>query len=150
MASKKRGKPRVEYETSVFEIKEWEPSYTLSVTARKEDPESYSEYIELHLETSCIEPKKFAGRVAGMILSSRRGFHTLKRDFDAGSQLDSIGFLTLRPAGGSFYAGIPQETMEFLAHALAVGKLRYVMLTGSTFVRSESKITSLHMMRTLD
>jgi hypothetical protein len=58
--------------------------------------------------------------------------------------------LTLRPASGSFYAGIPQETIEFLAHALTIGKLRHVMLTGSAFVRSESKITSLHMMRTLD
>ncbi len=140
----------MEYESSVFEITEWEPSYTLSINGSKEDPETYSEYAELHLETSCIEPKKFAGRVAGMILSSRRGFHTLKRAFDAGSQPDSIGLLSLRPAGGSFYAGIPQETIEFLAHALAIGKLRYVMLTGSTFVRSESKITSLHMMRTLD
>ena len=152
MARKKPQRQRTQtYESYTFEVLEWEPTYSLSVNRDLRQDEVYSEYAELHIQTVCAEPEPFKGRATNMILSSRRNFHKIDRTLrEPDWRPNCIGLLSLRADRGSFYAGVPQETINFLAGGLAHGKFRYVMLSGPSLYRRESMINSIHLMRTLE
>src|ERR1051325_10901347 len=94
-----------ERESFLFEVLDWEPSYSFSTNRSGETDDQYSEYAELHFETVCTEPKSVAGRPASMILSSRRNF--LARRAREQERPTNIGFLHLRKPSGGFYAGVP-------------------------------------------
>src|SRR5689334_4849950 len=103
--AKAKGKIRKkEYEHFVFTIKTWEPDYSFSINQSSDSPDNYSEYIEIELETICIEPKKCAGAATHFILSSRR--HCFPNDVKLPAQEKRkrwIGELRLSPKEGSYY-----------------------------------------------
>jgi hypothetical protein len=49
--TKRTRKPWQQHDPLIFEIKAWEPSYSLSVNAKAQAETDYSEYAELHLDT---------------------------------------------------------------------------------------------------
>ena len=152
MPRKKARKSRAaDHQLLVFEIKEWEPSYSFSLN-RSEDAESdYSEYAELHLNTACIYPDAFAGRTASMIFSSRRGlFEKPDPRRDDRDKPADVGLLNLPPSGGSFYAGVPHDTVPYLMSAIALERFRYVMIAGPSLKRSHSLATEIYFSRTAD
>ena len=140
-----------DHQLLVFKIKAWEPSYSFSVNRSGDGESDYSEYAELHLDTVCVYPDAFAGRRARLLASSRRGlFDPPKSRRDPGEKPNSIGLLNLPPSGGSFYAGIPHDSVPFLMAALAGQQFRYVMLSGPSLKQSHSLSTEIHFARTDD
>ena len=140
-----------EYRLLMFEIKEWEPSYSFSTNRQKYAETDYSEHAELHFKTVCIYPEKFAGRSASMIVSSRRDLLVPPDPRrDPRDKPTNIGLLELPPSGGSFYGGVPHETMSFLLSGLVADRFRYVTLSGNSLPRGAFFITDLGFQYTSD
>ncbi len=53
-----------EHRLFMFEIKEWEPSYSFLLNRQKYADTDYSEYAEFIFKRVCIYPDDFAGRSA--------------------------------------------------------------------------------------
>jgi hypothetical protein len=135
----------------MFEIKVWEPSYSFSLNRQKNAETDYSEYAELHFQTICIYPEKYSGRTASMIMSGRRGLFVPQNP--RREQCDrptNIGLLELPPSGGSFYGGVPHDTMAYLLSALIDEKFQFIMLSGFALKRSAFFCTELNFARTSD
>jgi|SRR6185312_7725949 hypothetical protein len=145
--AKSKGKSRnQEYEHFVFKIQRWEPDYSFSVNQRPEGPENYSEYIELKLEALCVEPKKCAGAVTHFILSSRRHY------FSKGGKLlplnereKWLGELRLNSKEGSYYGGIPHESMAAIISTLISQRLGCIVLRGAPLSRGSSWCQSIEL-----
>jgi hypothetical protein len=152
MPRRKKSKDRQgEYRLLMFEIKEWEPSYSFSLNREKYADTDYSEYAELHFQTLCIYPDSFAGRSASMILSSRKDLLVPpdpRRDLR--DKPTEIGLLKIPPSGGNFYGGVPHETMSFLLSGLVAQRFRYMTLSGNTLQRSAFICTELGFQLTSD
>ena len=99
MSRKKTRKPRVMSEAYIFEIKEWQPNYILSVDRNKDRLGPYREHLSVELETECIYPQKLVGRSALFNLAGDRDFMmppTYRRDPDWVP--NCVGFLELPPS----------------------------------------------------
>jgi len=148
---KQRKGQQGEHRLLMFEIKEWEPSYSFSLNRQKYAETDYSEYAELHLKTVCVYPDKFAGRSASMDISSRRGLlNPFDPRRDPRDKPTEIGLLELPPSGGRFYGGVPHETMSFLLSGLVAERFRYVTLSGNSLPRSAFFCTEFGFQRTSD
>jgi hypothetical protein len=148
---KARRKRTPDHQLLVFEIKAWEPSYSFSINRKDDDGGDYSEYAELHLDTVCVYPEAFAGRTAKMIASSRRGlFDPPNPRRDPSEKPSDVGLLDLPPSGGSFYAGVPHDSIPLLMAGLAGKHFQYVMLAGPPLARSHSLSTELYFTHTAD
>lgn len=145
--TKARSKRRKEeYEHFVFEIKEWEPDYTLSVNLRPDEPGYYSEYIEIKLEAICIEPTKCAGAASHFILSSRRHcFPSEARLLPLDKREKWLGELSLSPKEGSYYGVIPHESMGAIISALSSKRLACIVLRGAPLRRGSSWCQSIDL-----
>jgi len=62
------------FENYIFEIKKWEPTYSFSINGTDYRDEPYSEFVEIHLDTTCVFPNKLASIETGVILSNRREY----------------------------------------------------------------------------
>ena len=148
---KPRKKRTPDHQFLIFEIKAWEPSYSFSVNRSGDDESDFSEYAELHLDTVCVYPDPFVGRTAKMIASSRRGlFNPPNPRRDPNEKPNNVGLLDLPPSGGSFYTGVPNDSLPFIMAAIAGGHFRYLMLSGPSLKRSHSLPTQIHFARTDD
>ena len=148
---KARKSKAADHQLIIFEIENWEPSYSFSLNGKGDDGRDYSEYAELHLDTVCVYPDEFIGRKAKVIASSRRElFASPNPPREPGEKPSYIGLLELRPSGGSFYAGVPHDSMTFLMSAIASQHFRYVMLSGPSLKRGHSLSTQIHFARTAD
>lgn len=141
-----KAKSKKEYEHFVFEIKTWEPEYSFSVNQRPDGPENYSEYIEIKLEALCIEPTKCTGAVTRFLLSSRRHY------FSRGAKLlpvkekeNWLGELRLSSKEGSYYGGIPHESMAAIIAALSSQRLDRIVLIGAPLFRGSSWCRSIEL-----
>ncbi len=152
MSRKKSRKSRpADHQLLIFEIKQWEPSYTFAVNRMPDREGEYSEHAELRLDTVCVYPDQFAGRTATITASSRRELFDRRTKFLRKEERpDSLGLLELKPSGGSFYAGVPHDSLPFIVSALVAGQFRYVMLAGPSLKRSHSLSTELYFTRTAD
>jgi hypothetical protein len=91
----------------IFEIKEWEPGYILSVNHDKYRDTVYSEHTDLELKTECIFPSKLAGRSALFVIMSGRDClvpEIFRRDPEWRPRC--VGLLELHPSGGRFYMSV--------------------------------------------
>lgn len=152
MPRKKTRKSRaVDHQLLIFEIKAWEPSYSFSVNRNFDREGDYSEYAELHLDTVCVYPEQYAGRPANITASSRRElFDRRNRMLKPEDRPTDLGLLELRPSGGSFYGGIPHDSLSFIVSALMAGQFRYVMLSGPSLKHGHSLPTELNFARTAE
>ncbi len=148
---KAHGRRSPDHQMLIFEIREWEPNYSFSLKRGGDWEGDYSEYAELHLDTVCVYPELYSGRTATMIFSSRRGlFNPPNPRRDPGERPNNVGLLNLPPSGGSFYGGVPHESVPYLMSGLATEKFRYVMISGPSLKRGDDLSTEIHFARTSD
>jgi hypothetical protein len=146
---KTRARRTPDHQMLIFEIREWEPNYSFSLKRSGDSEEDYSEYAELHLDTVCVYPEPLSRRTATMIFSSRRSLfdhHNPHRD--PSEKPDNVGLLNLPPSGGSFYGGLPHDSVPYLMSGLATERFRYVMISGPALKRGHSLSTAVHFART--
>jgi hypothetical protein len=146
--TKAKGKSRKkEYEHFVFAIKTWEPDYSFSINQGSDRPDNYSEYVEIKLETVCIEPERCAGAATHFILSSRRRCFPNDAKLAPQEKREScFGELRLNPKVGSYYGGIPHESMAAIISALSSQRLGCVVLIGAPLSRGSSWCQSIQLL----
>ena len=142
---KARTKRAPDHQLLIFEISAWEPSYAFSLNRSGQDESDYSEFAELHLDTACVYPEPLAGRKASMIFSGRRGlFDKPDPRRDPRDKPYDVGLLQLSPSRGSFYAGVPHDTIPFLMSGIAVKQFRFVMVAGPPLKKGHMLATELY------
>ncbi len=151
-SAKKRRKPRYEpVESYVFEIVRWEPSYGFSVDQNRDREGPYREHTILEIQTSCIYPKKLAGRATHFSLSGRRGClvpPVYRHDPEWVPRC--VGMLELPPSGGRFYTSVPHDSLPALITPLVHRLYRYILLFGPPLSRGKSLCFSMQLERTVD
>ena len=152
MPRKKSRKNRVpDHELLIFEIKAWEPSYVFAISGDHDRPEEYSEFAELRLDGACVYPDPYVGRTLKITASSRRELSERPKRWPRPEErADNIGLLELWPSRGSFYVGIPHDSLPFILTGLAAGQFRYVMLAGPSLKRGHSLTREMYFTRTPD
>ncbi len=146
MTKAKTKRPKKEYEHFVFEIKTWEPNYNFSANRISDRPGHYSEYIEITLQTTCIEPTECAGSATRFILSSRRHcFSNEAKPLPLDKREKWVGELCLSKKEGSYYGGIPHESMAAITSALSSQKFGCVVLIGPPLFRGSSWCHSIEL-----
>lgn len=152
MPPRKTRKSRVpDHQLLIFEIKAWEPSYSFAISGNMDEPDLYSEFAELHLDGACIYPDEYAGRMLKIVASSRREMSERPKRWPRDEERPKeIGLLELWPSRGSFYAGIPHDSLPFILAGLAAGQFRYVMLAGPSLKRGHSLTREMYFTRTAD
>jgi hypothetical protein len=138
-------------EAFVFEIKGWEPSYSLSINRMKDRPGPYSEFLNAEIATQCISPKHLVGRAATFSLFGERDMLDLETyKSDPNWKPRCIGMLELKPSYGRFYATVPHESLASIIPALIKGMYRFIMVSGPPLKRSCSFCDSFHLMTKVD
>jgi hypothetical protein len=146
MTKAKSKSHKKECEHFIFEIKEWEPDYTFSVNLRGDKPGNYSEYVQIKLEATCIEPKKCAGAACHFTLSSRRHYFPAEAKILTLNEREKwLGELRLSPKGGSYYGPIPHESTAAIVSALSSKRLACVVLRGAPLYRGSSWCQSIDL-----
>jgi len=149
---KKPGRPRQPEPSSfLFEIKDWEPSYILSINHDRFFGGPYREYMHIDFDALCLRPVKYQGQIIRFTFAGERDRLELeisKRNSDW--RPICIGSLELQKEGGAFYASVPHDSMGFLMDAIARGMLRFVHLWGGQLKRGKCLNTSLTMMKSVN
>jgi len=136
------------HETFFFEIEGWQPNYTFSANLDRDRDTEFREYAEIHLDAVCLEPVRVAGAKVGFILSGRRSY--LDQPARGEEQLNpAVGLLELSPTRGSFYAGVPHESLAFLSIHLRE-RFRYILLSGPALFRGKSFIAHFHFTHSME
>jgi hypothetical protein len=151
MARKTRKIPPAMYESYIFEITRFEPTYSLSVEHRKHHDGPYWEHADIAFDASCLFPAKVAGRTANFTLVAERDFWTpyqWQQDHDWRPL--GVGMLELSPSHGRFYSHIPFDSMPGFVTAMAHGLYRYALLSGPPLKRGKSLCRSIHFSRMID
>lgn len=152
LAGKKRGRPRkLEMLTYIFEFRDVEPSYLLSINHEKYADAPYSEYASINVKASCIHPDNLAGRQLGLDITGRRDFlspEVFKRE--PCWRPRCVGALRLPPSGGEFYLPLPQDSLPFIQAAILHKEFRFLSLWGPPLRWGKSLCTSARLLRSVD
>ena len=135
----------------IFEIKEWEPTYSLSVNYDKFRDTAYREHVGLDIDAVCVFPPPLAGRETRFNLAAERNCLTpeiFKQDSDWKPRC--VGLLDLPPANGRFYLSVPHESISVVITALAHGLFRYVETYGPPLKRSKSLCSEFRFVQSVD
>lgn len=142
--SRRRKSAAPEFQTYLFEVKEWEPTYSLSVNHDRREDKPYSEHVTIHFVAPCIFPLPLAGRLIDFhFFGERDHMRPLIFQRDPDWRPLCVGSLEFRPEQGNFYSSVPLENLPFILTAFAHGKFRFVSLWGPTLKRNKSLCTSM-------
>jgi hypothetical protein len=151
MAPRSRKAPPPAFESYIFEITSFAPSYGLSVEHRKYADGPWWEHAEIEIDATCLFPASLAERTATFTLVADREFWTpYDWQKDHAWRPNGVGLLEVSPTQGRFYAPIAFESMPGLLTAMAHGLYRYILLYGPPLKRRKSLCTSIRFSRTID
>ena len=144
-------KPKPTYEMYIFEIRDFEPSYRLSVNHTKLDHAPYHEHVSVTFQAVCIHPPKVAGRTARFdLVAERNVFEPWAWKEDNDWRPRCVGLLELPPSGGRFYVAMPNDSLSWVLAALGQGAFHYVSLWGPALSRGKSLCQSVEFHQTID
>jgi hypothetical protein len=144
MARKRRKAPQDSFEAYIFEIKDWQPAYSLSVNASLMTDGPYLEHTSAEIAAVCVFPKRLSGIISKMsIVGDRRLLTPEILEFDKRWKPKGIGVLTLAATGLDFYGTVPHDALLGVFTALAAERWRYVLLYGAALRRKKSICRSI-------
>jgi len=139
------------YQSYVFEINDWEPTYSFGLDRAYHRKGPYIEYLELSLSSTLIAPTKLKGRGATiLLLASRRDVQRLERPDSDNQEPIGVGELTIRGDRMEYLGGLPYDAVWGMAAALAAGRIQMCVLRGIALKRGKAKIESAHFEREVD
>jgi hypothetical protein len=151
MPRKSHKRPALTYEHFIFELGEWEPSYSVGVNHSKLNDDPYSEHVSIELRASCIFPAKLVGRAVVVRLWGDRQFLAPKiREYDKGWMPRCIGVLDMRPQRSEFNTSLPHDALWGLIATLPSGRLRYLLLYGYSLKRGQSLCQSIDFQQSVN
>ena len=152
MARMSRKKIPVEtYQTYIFEIVDWEPSYLLSLNSGKHDDRLYWESLGVRISAKCVFPTKYAGLPSEIHLFGDRNMlnpEILK--YDKEWKPRCVGSLRVEAAEMHYDAALPHDLMPSLLAMLRAERSRYVLLHGETVRRGKSLCRSFEIQRAVN
>lgn len=154
MARTKKAKGRrapVQYQTYVFQIDGWTPSYSFAVNhaAWREGP--YWEYLALTVTGRIVSPSKFKDRAGQLVLlGNREDARKVEEPPSSDWRPNCVGSLTIRGRRTEYLGSIPHDSLWGVVGMLNAGALRFVDLTGEALRYGTAMIQTISFSRELD
>lgn len=143
----KRSKAQ-KYESYVFRIDDWKPSYSFGLNNGRLFKGPYWEHLEVALSGVFLSPEKAKDRRASLtFLADRREVAAVNDPEKHDWKPLAVGSLTIRGEDTSFLGSIPQDSMWGLIQLLSCGATKMVNLYGHALFRGEATITNMHFER---
>src|SRR6266436_5882300 len=122
MSRRHRARKKMEYQTFHFEIDACVPNYSFSVEQMKWRSLTYSEYLALEIDTTCLSPLKAKGRTCRLIFLGDREIAVQERDKrPEGAPSPAIGSLRLRGPDFDYLGTLPHDAIWPLWRAIERG-----------------------------
>ena len=151
MTRKTKSKQQETYQSYIFQLVDWQPFYSLSISPRKDDDDPYWEYASVDISTSSIFPERFAGTTAHMRFVGDRSFLNPKiLEHNKHWKPLCIGELKVRSEGAEFYAAVPFDSLFGIVSILMTERCHFVVLYGPQIRYGKSKCLSFDITATVD
>lgn len=152
-ARKKRSRRSVpvDYQTYIFRLDDWEPSYSFATNAIRWCDGPYWEHSALIFRGEILSPTKVKSRVGTLtVMGDRRDTQAVENPTNSDRKPLCVGSLTIRGDQTEFLGSIPQDALWGLIAAFGAGKLRIVDLHGDVLRRGKALIRSVRFYRDVD
>lgn len=131
MTGKRTPKRTETLESFLFKIESISPDYNLGVGNPRFDRGAYSEHAHTEIITTCLAPKRFAGRVTTFTLLGERSISEELRKPDRTIQRPlGVGTLTMRGNRSEYLGSVPLDALLSLTQPVLAGGLKYISLAG--------------------
>jgi len=155
MAKKQRRRRRrrqePEYQSYIFKIEDWEPSYMFGLNRSRHFGGIYCEYLDLSLKGVFLSPARAKDRRASLtLLADRRETRAVTDPGSCNWEPTCVGTLTIRGARTDYLASLPYDAMWGLIGLLSCGTIRMLDLHGRALYRGKAKIETMHFARDMD
>jgi len=149
---KRRRRPREpEYQSYIFRIEDWEPSYMFALNRSRHFEGPYWEHLDLSLEGVFLSPDKAKDRRASLkLLADRRETRAVTDPESCDWKPLCVGTLTIRGDRTDYLGSLPYDAMWGLIGLLSCGAIRMLDFHGQALYRGEAKIETMHFARDID
>jgi hypothetical protein len=147
---RKRSKRKAEeYRSYVFEITDWELSYSFSVNWNEKLIEGpYFESMSLEIEGCILLPEKHASKgMSATFLGDRRIPPDSRNPELSNWKPRCVGMITLRGETREFLGSLPFDSLPILSSLLDTKRIKYVDLYGKAPSYGSAEIRSIHFLK---
>lgn len=131
MAEKRTPKPTETVESFLFKIESISHDYSFGLGNARFDRGAYNEHAHTEIVTTCLAPKRFAGRVTTFTLLGDRSITEELRQPDSTVQRPrGVGTLTMRGNRSEYLGPFPLDALLTLTQPVLAGGLKYISLAG--------------------
>ena len=140
-----------QYQTFIFRIEDWEPTYGFSINRDRFRDSAYSEHLQLAVSGVFLAPARAEGRKATLdLIGDRSDTRAVSEPSRLASHPTGVGALTLRGERTHFIGSLPYDGMWGLIGLLSDGAVRMIQLHGPALYRGKTHIASMHFVRDID
>lgn len=132
--------------TYVFEIEDWEFSYSFAVNHNKNIIEGpFWEHTDLKVKGKLAHPEKLKDKeIEVTIMGSRKETRVVNKPEDYDSvEPKAVGTMTIRGKQSELLCWLPFDSFQMLCSMLNAGKIKYLMLHGQALYRGDADIRSV-------
>ena len=139
------------YQSFIFRIEDWEPSYSFGLNRSRYFEGPYSEYLDIALKGVFLSPEKAKDRRATLrVLADRRETHAVADPANSEWEPRCVGTLTIRGARTDYLGSLPYDAMWGLIDLLSQGTIRMLDLHGRALYRGKAEIETMHFAHDID
>lgn len=140
-----------EYQSYIFRIEEWEPSYSFGLNHSRHFEGPYLEHLHLALKGVFLSPDKAKDRHASLtVIADRQETRAVADPADYDRKPRCVGSLTIRGSYSNFLGSLPYDAMWGLVGLLSCGSIRMLNLGGPALFRGEALIETMSFARDID
>jgi hypothetical protein len=144
---RKRGRPRDETIHYLFEIKEWDWSFTFGMNLMRHRDDPYMDYRHLQLRGNLIRPAKLTTDGVDITLLPEHGLNEDKRERH---EPKSVGSLRLYRGAMSGLLSMPSDALASVLQMVIADRLRYAALSGDQLRYGHAAIRSYSLDMKID
>jgi hypothetical protein len=130
----------------IFEIKDWEFSYSFAVNHNKNIIEGpFWEHTDLKVKGKLAHPEKLKDKeIEVTIMGSRRETRVVNKpeDYDS-AEPKAVGTITIRGKQSELLCWVPFDAFQMLCSMLNAGRIKYLILTGQSLYHGSADIRSM-------
>lgn len=131
MAEKRTPKSTETAENFLFKIESINPDYSFGLGNPRFDRGAYSEHAHTEIVTTCLAPKRFAGRATTFTLLAERSIsEELSKPDRAIQRPLGVGTLTMRGNRSQYLGSLPLDALLSLTQPVLAGGIKYISFAG--------------------
>lgn len=143
---KRRRKPREATVYYVFEINDWEWSFSFGINTMKDERDPYMDFRHLHLRTKLMRPSKLSVSESELVFLPRDDLKQAGRERD---QPKAVGSLELYRGNLRGLFSIPSDVLSLLLQMLTANRLRFAVLQGAKLRYGHTMVQSFRLEMTI-